>query len=236
MQNTRRAKTYWMGSARQSGFVATVALTSLLAAPAAARRPGLAALPSLQVRAGELVPGTWVEYALRQRRSGRAVLVRLSALERERDAQWIEIGFTGSRRRGGLVFKVLVRGLSDKTVRVVRAIVQPAGQAPLLIPRDLLRGKLPRFERGPGRAGFVGREKVRVAAGVFTAAHYRHRRDGVTQEAWISSAVKGWPLVKVRTTRSVLELVDHGRSASSQIHGRPIKINRRLLSRLGLLK
>jgi hypothetical protein len=177
-------------------------------------------------------PGAWVQYSVVPRR-GPPFLLRLAALEREGAGQWVEIGITDAVRRTLLV-KVLVEGTLAAPKRIRRAIVQPQGLQAFYLPDKLALKQLPPFREGPGpMAQKVARVRVTVPGGSFAADHYRAREKGRTVEAWFSSEVVGWPMVKMSTPDVLFELTAHGQKGSSQIRGKPAKLSEELLRGLG---
>jgi hypothetical protein len=216
---------------RRGNCAASVLLLVALSGEPAAAPPAAAArrpLPTL-VAAKELAAGVWVQYSIVPR-AGQPIAVRLLALEREAGAQWFEIGLTDGQRRT-LLLKLLVEGGLIAPKRVRRAIVQPPGQQPFYLPDRLARRELPAFREsaGPG-ARLVGRERVKVPAGSFQAERYRSvEKGGKTVDAWLAREVAGWPMVKLAGPDLLLELVAHGTKGSTQVRGRPAKIDERLL-------
>lgn len=159
------------------------------------------------------------------------MLVRMAALERERGAQWFELDFTDPHRRS-LVIKVLVQGSLQAPRRVLRALVQPHGQQALELPEKLASQQLPSFRGEPGKdaaARKAGKARVVVPAGTFFAEHYRIMIKGRPVDLWTSTLVSGWPMVKMQGPDLLLELTGHGRNATSQLRGKPAKLDERWL-------
>jgi hypothetical protein len=205
----------------------TCTLLSLLASLPASAQPQI---PTLPVRTGAIPPGTWVQYSLVNRVTGQTALVRLAVLEREGAGQWFEVAITDPRRQT-LRTRSLVEGTLLAPKRILKAIVQPPGQQPLLLPDRLAAKQLPAFRpSGDKGAKLVSRGKIKVAAGTFVAAHYR----GVDSkkhvvESWISDQITGWPLVKLLTGDLIVELAAWGKNARSQIEGTPVKLDEKML-------
>jgi hypothetical protein len=204
-----------------------------LAAPHAGLAAGRAgpALPVLPATAGTIAPGTWVLYSLYNRTTRQPGLLRLSALEREGKAQWFEMGVTDHRQLT-LRTKVLVEGPIAAPKRVLKAIVQPPGQQPLLLPDKLAAKQVPSFSSRPtDKTRLVSRGRLKVAAGTFVCERHRST-SGPTRDIWLSEHVPGWPLVKLETPTVTVELAAHGMSARSQIEGTPLKLDEKLLQSL----
>lgn len=202
-----------------------------------------APLPELETKAGELEAGTWVKYAVRKGRGQQPFIVRMAALAKQGRGQWFEFSFVGPMGRS-VVFRALVEGRLTAPKRVRSAAFQIAGQPALAVPPEMLEQRMssrPRAKsgkgsrKGKGRGKVVGRGKVRVPAGVFRATRYRRRdRKGRRVDAWISTQVPGWRLVKLEGPDLSLELVGHGKSARSQIRGTPASIDSKMLEAFGI--
>jgi hypothetical protein len=210
------------------------ALLLVLAAAGPAAAQGQPPLPGLPAQTTPFSPGTWVQYLITRLPAGQPLLVRLVALERESGAQWFELNFTDPARRK-LSIKVLVQGTLQAPKGVLRAIVQPEGQQALELPEKQAAKRLPAFGREPGKEGAVklGKAQVKVAAGTFTAERFRAKEKGGDVEMWTSTQVAGWPLVKLRSAKVLIELTGHGKSGSSEIRGKPAKLDERWLGGTG---
>jgi hypothetical protein len=205
----------------------SVLLLSLLASLPASAQPQI---PTLPVRSGVIPPGTWVQYSLISRVTGQAALIRLAVLQKEGAGQWFEIAVTNERRQT-LRTRTLVEGTLLAPKRVLKAIVQPPGQQPFILPDRLAVKQVPMFRSSSdGNAKLVSRGKIKVAAGTFVAARYR----GVDAkkrviESWVSDQIAGWPLVKLQTSDLIVELAAWGKNARSQIEGTPLKLDEKML-------
>jgi hypothetical protein len=221
---------------RRSTLLTIIALCAVSGGATAQVMPSrlLPPLPT-SVRAPE--PGTWVRYSLFYKRTRQLLQIRMALLGREGDASWFEVSITDDQRRT-MVYKTLLKGPLHAPTRIVRALVQPPGQRALLLPSSVGDQPLPRFHRSPGKRGKrVARAvKVKVPAGTFTAAHYRKGSGKQATEIWMTSRLKGWPVVKVVSPALVMELSAHGGNARSQIRGKPIKLDKQLLKQLGFAR
>jgi len=190
-----------------------------------------ALLPSLPARPGAIAPGTWVLYSLYNRSTRQPGLIRLAALEREGKGQWFEMAVTDHRQLT-LRTKVLVEGAIAAPRRVLKAIVQPPGQQPLLLPDKLAARQVPSFSAKPtDKTRLVSRGKLKVAAGTFVCERHRST-SGPTHDFWLSDQVAGWPLVKLETPTLTVELAARGSAARSEIKGTPLKLDEKLLDSL----
>lgn len=207
----------------------------LLAPQAGAQSRPSRLLPTLSTTTGKVLkPGTWVRYSLYSRRTKKTVKVRMAALKYEGKAQWFEISLTDPRRRT-IVIRSLVLGTLAAPKKILQAVVQPPGQRALLLPESMARDQMPSFTAGPGpQARYVATEQIKVAAGTFKAKKYRRMYKGKETWAWFSSSVKGWPMVKVVNQRLIMELVDHGTNARTQVRGKPVKMSKEILKQMGL--
>jgi hypothetical protein len=215
---------------RIGGFIAAVSL-AIPGVPARAHGQSPPPLPGLPAVGDSMRPGTWVQYVVARPRTGQVMLVRLAALERERDGQWFEFDFTDSRRHT-LSVKVLIEGKLQAPRRVARAIVQAHGQQPLELPARAAARQLPDFRQDPSKDSKLtklGQARITVAAGAFTTQRYRLKDKGRTVEMWACSKVAGWPLVKLVSKDVQLELAAHGQGATSLVRGKPTKLDDRLL-------
>lgn len=194
-------------------------------------------LPTLQTDQGAIKPGTWVQYTIFQRATQEVNAVRIAALERvSGKGQWFEIAITDQAKRT-LVLKTLVAGTLSAPKGVLRTIIQPPGHQPIELPagkRDAV--KLPRMATGPDpKARLVGTGKVKVAAGTFVAGRYRTvDKKGRVSQVWSSKDVPGWPMVRAESPDAMIELAGFGKGATSQIRGKPGKLDPRLLEKIGL--
>lgn len=215
-----------------------MACFALLQAPAGggAQVAPARVLPSLPATAGPFKPGTWVRYSVYNLQTKQAMKVRIAALEAEGKGQWLEFSITDQRGMH-LVLKSLMEGSIAAPKRVLKTVLQPPGHQPVVIPGKRGAAQLPKMRVGPDpKAKRVGKERVKVAAGTFTAVHYRSvDAKGRVTELWSSEQVPGWPMIKARTPEVVLELAGHGDGARTQIVGKPGKLDERLLKRLGII-
>ena len=210
-------------------WASLLGLVGLLAldATAAQAAPPTPPVPGLRVGNKPIPPGSWVRYSYYHPRKG-VLLLRLAALERIGKAQWFELSFT-FRQGQTLTMKTLLEGSMGKPKRVLRSIVQPPGQVPLILPQKLAAKQLPKLDSGsPGKV--VGRGPLTVPAGRFKATHYRRRRKGKVEEAWLTDAIPGWPLLRYRAGKLRIDLVAHGKGARSAIVGTPVKLDPRFLT------
>jgi len=208
----------------------------LLPVPAYGQHPAQL-LPTLQTDKGAIKPGTWVQYTIYQRATREVNAVRIAALERvSGKGQWFEIAITDQGKRT-LVLKTLIAGTLSAPKGMLKTIVQPPGHQPVELPPGKQGAvKLPRMATGPDpRARLVGTGKVKVAGGTFVASRYRTvDKKGRVSQVWSSKDVPGWPMVKAESPDALIELSGFGKGATSQIRGKPGKLDPKLLEKIGL--
>lgn len=216
------------------GFLVCSSLLLALAVGARVEAQGLAPpsqLSGLSLKPGKVAVGTWVRYSLYDVPRGRVVVVRLAALSRKASAQWYEVKFTLERGRA-FVLQTLVEGSLDKPTRVRETIIQPPGQIPLRLPEAWAKKPLPALaQKKPGKE--VGKTSISVPAGTFAVTHYRRTIKGQVEDSWISTKVPFAPVVRYRSAKVRLELLGYGKDATSSLTGEPVKLDPRLLRRLG---
>ena len=115
--------------------------------------------------------------------------------------------------------------IDGKTATSVKMIVQIPGQPPMDM-TSMLAGQQtpPASIDARDSAEHVGTEDVTTSAGTFSCEHYK-AKDG-TWEAWLSSKVIPWGLVKSSSnndTTMVLTKVISG--ATDHITGTPVQMN-----------
>lgn len=219
---------------KKSAHILLLLVFLLLWAPARAQMSPARVLPPFATAKNGIKSGTWVKYSMLVRRTGQFVQVYLAVLEREGKGQWMEVILTDQKRRS-IIFKTLIQGRLSAPKKVLKAIVQVQGQLPLLLPESIAVQQLPKFQPGPGSgAKLIKREKVKVAAGTFSARKYRKIHQGKQTEMWNSSQVPGWPMVKLSNSEMVLELAAYGQGARSKVRGKPGKLDKKLLEKIGL--
>jgi len=190
-----------------------IALAAAAAAPPAPAASPLFADEELAAALGSIdpQPGAWVEYLIRAKEKGNLRL-RATVLPASGDGRyWLELA---SASDTGLVSaaRLLLRGKELSAGAVERMALLVAGQQPIEVPPE----QLPRVSTTPRaqmQASQLGRERVRVPAGEFTAEVIRISRTKV----WRSAGVPLWGLVKAVSPRQSIELVSSGRSGGHSL-------------------
>ena len=133
---------------------------------------------------------------------------------------WMEMAMN-SPQAGGQMYMKMLMVVDGKSGSVSRMIMQMAGQPPMEMPVQGMMGNMQQNTSTDIRdtAEHVGTESVTTPAGTFSAEHYR-AKDG-SWDAWLSSQVAPWGLVKSQargTTMTVTRLIT---DAKDHITGTP---------------
>lgn len=167
--------------------------------------------------------GQWVEYRFRRGRE-RPVTVRYALVEREPDGDWLETRYT--RADGGrLLIRVLVEGRLDRPGRIKRVIVQEGHGQALELPAERGAGALPPQVPTSANARVVGEEAIQVAGHRLRARHVRASEGVGATDAWVSTAVPLWGLVRFSSSRYQLDLLGFGTGARSSLVGDPVRFD-----------
>ena len=141
---------------------------------------------------------------------------------------WMEIAVTGSRN-GDVVLKyLLARG--SVGMNASKVIIQQAGQDPMEMDFAAMGmgmgGRKPPVSTPTDireKADLVGTETITVPAGTFSCDHY-HSKDN-TGDAWVSSKVGPWGLVKMVDKKQTMVLNKVITDAKDHITGTPKPFN-----------
>ena len=169
--------------------------------------PPLFADPGLGAALGNIdpKPGAWAEYLVRAPGKG-DLRVRATVLAPVEDGRyWLELATAGESGLASAA-KLLIHGNAFSLGGVERLYVMVAGQQPIEVPLDEVRSA---GAKPPAEAQKVERlrpERVRVAAGEFTANVFRVSGTRI----WRAAGVPLWGLVKARSARQSMELVASG--------------------------
>lgn len=184
-----------------------------VSSPAASPAP---AAPALEV-------GQWVEYRFRRGRE-RPVTVRYALVERETGGDWLETRYT--RADGGrLLIRVLVEGRLDRPGRIRRVIVQEGHGQALELPAERGAGALPPPVPTSSNARVLGEETVQVAGHSLRARHVRATEGPGATDAWVSTAVPLWGLVRFSSSRYELDLLGFGTGARTSLVGEAVRFD-----------
>lgn len=216
-------------------LVLTLGATLFGAAPALGQSaPAGSALPPLSEAKDKLKPGSWVRYSITNLRSGQSSEVSLLALNYEGKGQWIEVALLGKGGRA-LVYKSLMVPDEKRGARPAKMIVQPPGQRPMIVPTDADSKGSPLNQADYQKGKLLARGMLKVRGGAFRGRRVRTVYKGTVYEAWLTEGEgPAWPLLRVASKTIVLELVAFGRQGTSKVVGKPVRVDKGMLQRLGL--
>ena len=179
--------------------------------------------------------GSWVEYDFQaQGQAGRSRIAVVGTETRGgRELTWYEMSFNAGGNSG--VVKMLAEGgfykaMSEKKIEEI--VVKAAGQPAMKFSGSMIENfrsqmtsdPAAEFGKGCEDADRVGVESVTVPAGTFSAVHYRLTSGQKPGDAWI---VEGMPFGMIKWTGSggeLVEMVDRGDDAVSEITETPMSI------------
>jgi hypothetical protein len=132
---------------------------------------------------------------------------------------WVEVSFTNAQTNGPVYMKTLMV-IDGNNASITRTIVQPPGMGPMELPAGMMQG-MPQSTPTDVRdsAEKVGTESVTTPAGTFDCDHYRGK-DG-TWDAWISTQVMPWGIVKSTGKDMSMTLTKVISNATDHITGTP---------------
>ena len=141
---------------------------------------------------------------------------------------WLEM--RTSAEQGKAIMKQLMV-VQPGSVTVKRHILQMAGRPPMEMPMGMMMGKMgganqpsaPRPDQDIGT--LLGSEMVTVPAGTFQCEHYRLTKNGKTTDAWVSTKITPYGLVKLSGPDSSMVLQKVLENEKSQIQGEPQKMS-----------
>jgi len=182
-------------------------------------------LPPIQTSSEALKPGSWVNYSIVLRKSGRKMTLRLAALQKEDDAQWFEMSVHYPSGQG-LILKTLLKGSLSTFHKPLKTVLQILGQQAFYLPPGAGSAQLPSFQSPKDfKARRVTKGKLKVPAGIFSVEKYHRVEKGRVTQIWLSQELPGWPMIKLLSPSLHLELLAHGTAAKSQIKGQPVEIS-----------
>lgn len=138
------------------------------------------------------------------------------------EGYWLEMRMEPPGESGEFVMKSLMVGDSEK-VRVERVIMQMPGMPPMEMQMNMLPERATSGQ-DPGQLEKVGTESVTVPAGTYTCDHYRWTREGNSSDAWISTKVGAYGLVKMVDGGMTVVLKKELAGETSHIQGEPQKM------------
>jgi hypothetical protein len=136
---------------------------------------------------------------------------------------WVELGMD-SPQGGGQVYAKMLLVIDGQNATASRMIVQPPGMGPMEMPLQNMPG-MQQSSAADVRASAekVGAESVTTPAGTFNCDHYR-AKDG-TWDAWISTQIMPWGVVKSTSKDGSMTLTRVIAHAADHITGTPQKFD-----------
>lgn len=206
-------------------------LVTMSARPAVAQ-PGAAGLAPLAIDLSKIPVGAWAEYNTTAATA--TVKTRWAFVAREKQSNVLET-VVNQDPAGALARRVVMRFVvaADPLAPggvLKRMLMQMGEQSPVEMPVDSMNASGQQFQK-PDPKKVVGHERIKVAAGWFTATHYRDSSaEGVT-DVWISEEAPPLGMVKVQTAPApgvkdgagrpmsamTLELIAQGQGARAMI-------------------
>lgn len=141
------------------------------------------------------------------------------------EGYWLEMRLEGGKE-GGMVMKHLLVVRGGKA-EVKRMIVQTPGQPPMEMPMGMMGGMMPRGQQAASEQNLgerVGTETVTVPAGTFLCEHYRSKSGKTPADAWVSTKISPYGLVKMVSEDSTLVLTKVLANETTRIKGEPQKL------------
>ncbi len=139
---------------------------------------------------------------------------------------WLEMRMEGGEA-GGMIMKSLAV-VKEGTPEVKRMIMQQPGQTPIEFPVGFgMMGAMKRGQSTQGSSGLgekVGTETVTVPAGTFVCDHYRTKSGDSVTDAWFSTKVSPYGMVKMTSAEWTIVLEKVLTNETSRIQGQPRKM------------
>ena len=162
--------------------------------------------PSLLVDFTGATPGTWAEYAVTVGGNDEASLTaRFLFLGRKPGGNLLELtvqgpGAASGELGGKVVSRMLIAANPIGLGKPITALVVQIGtRDPIEVPLDLPGLPSQKFQN-PDPKKWVGKKKITVPAGTFSANLYRDPLPDSTVESWLSDAVHPLGVVKIHST------------------------------------
>jgi hypothetical protein len=177
------------------------------------------------------IVGTGAVYEVTDKKQTKTT-IEIAVVDKEnvngKDAYWIETGVQDSKSHEIMWIKMLV-AKDQNNVVTERMITRIPGQpqpVEMSMSMATATGMGGQGKSQPSdfrdKAEAVGTESVSVPAGTFTCEHFR-MKDG-SGDAWVSSKVGPWGLVKFTGKDTSMVLLKQISDATSHITGTPIKL------------
>lgn len=142
---------------------------------------------------------------------------------------WVEMMMTQANGQTVLSKNLMV--VDGKTATFARMIIQPAGMGPMEMPANMNRSGPTQVDTRD-QSEHVGTEDVVTPAGTFSCDHYKGK-DG-SWDAWLSTKVTPWGLVKSTNGDTTMTLTRLITDAKDRITGTPTKFDPSQVMRQGM--
>jgi hypothetical protein len=140
-----------------------------------------------------------------------------------KDAYWLEMAMNNAKMGGDFVIKNLMV-IDAGNTQSTKTIMQMPGRPPMEMPAGMSRSaKTPQPTDVRTQSEDVGSESVTTSAGTFQCEHYR-MKDG-SGDAWVSTKVAPWGLVKYQGKDTTMVVTKVITDAQDKITGTPQPFN-----------
>jgi hypothetical protein len=140
------------------------------------------------------------------------------------EGYWLEERMLSGQGQGMVMKQLMVPHQGQPEIK--RMIMQMPGRPPMEMPMGMMgmmQHKAPPKTSDQGLGEKVGTETVTVPAGTFVCDHYRTTREKTTTDAWVSTQVHPYGLVKMASQDMNMVLVKTLANQTSLIKGEPQK-------------
>ena len=215
------------GTIRASGLVVPKSLQEERAESPEPHLPLIAlGTPDVLEALGEFRPeiGAWAEYAIteHQHQTGR-ILISVLPPPMPDGNYWLEIDSINEQAYP-VALRLLAHGNPGRVSSIARAIIYVPGQGPIELPLRLANEEHSRPAPAPSGAGIstTHGEKVKVAAGSFTADRIRIGKGKESTTLWRSLDVPLFGLVKSVAPGKEIELSASGHTGGHTLFAAPV--------------
>jgi Domain of unknown function (DUF4412) len=134
------------------------------------------------------------------------------------DAYWLEM--RGEIPNQGKVVQKMLMVVGKDGTEVKRMIMQAPGRPPMEMPMGMM-GRAPEARKSASSGEKVGSESVTVPAGTYDCDHYRSQNGDNTTDAWVSTKVPVFGVVKSSNADMTMVLEKVLENQKSEITGEP---------------
>ena len=134
------------------------------------------------------------------------------------DGYWLEM--RGEIPGQGKIVQKMLMVVGKDGTEVKRMIMQMPGHPPMEMPMGMM-GRAQEARKSASSGEKVGSESVTVPAGTYECDHYRSQNSDRTTDAWVSTKVPVFGIVKTSNTEMTMTLEKVLDSQKSEITGEP---------------